>query len=286
MEPYKFPLPPTDQDFEALIERLSRDRHPDATVQRFGRNGQAQYGIDVLITRADGTADGYQCKHVKSLGETTVLSESLKARALPGGMSRFIIYTTAPRDTKDQIAARKATEQCPFLVVVSSWDDIAVDLMNNLEASQRYMAALPLHDVAEVYARQLRIAFDRPAFVYGADFEGSHQMQLAAISDVEEFLATGQLNTRDVRFVLRSLPASSVTGAKSHVSLVRKQLRALRGAVTPAAKAEYNLDYDEVERLRVAIDAARVALMHVVNAMLSAYQIEAIDFDDSDLGAG
>lgn len=133
MEPYKFPLPPTDQDFESLIERLSIDRHPNASVQRFGRNGQAQHGVDVLITRADGTADGYQCKHVQSLDEATVLAEAAKARAFPGGLSRYIIYSTTPRDTSVQIAARKASKTHPYLVVVSSWDDIAVDLMNNLD---------------------------------------------------------------------------------------------------------------------------------------------------------
>ncbi|WP_295836142.1 hypothetical protein [uncultured Microbacterium sp.] len=286
MEPYKFPLPPTDQDFEALVERLSRDRHPDATVQRFGRNGQAQHGVDVLITRADGTSDGYQCKHVKSLGENEVSSESLKATAFPGGISRFIIYTTAPRDTSDQLAARKATKTHPFLVIVSSWDDIAVDLMNNLGASQRYMAELPLHDITAVYVRQLSIVFDRPAFTHPAGAEWSHQMQLDAIRDVEEFLATGQLNTRDARFVLRSLPASSVPGTRSHIAPIRKCVRDLRHAVTPAARAEKVGDYVAIPHLRAAIEVARIALMRAVTSALIAHQIDVIDFDGSSATTG
>lgn len=279
MEPYRFPLPPTDQDFEALIERLSRNRHPDASVQRFGRNGQAQYGVDVLVGRADGTADGYQCKHVQSLGEATVLAEAVKASAFPAGLSRFIIYSTTPRDTGDQLAARKASKAHPFLVVVSSWDDIAVDLMNDLQASQQYMKQLPLHSMSDAYLRQLRIVFDRPAFTHSSRSEWSHQEQLQAIKNVDEFLSTGQLNTRDVRFVLRSLPASSVPGMRFHISFVRKKMRNLRREVTPAAKAEQNGDYTEVLRLGQNIDAARVELLRGVNSVLQANGVEAIDFD-------
>lgn len=277
MEPYKFPRPPTDQDFEALIERLGRDRHPDAIVQRFGRNGQAQHGVDVLVTRADGTVDAYQCKHVESLGEATVLSEAKKACSFPGGLSRFIIYSTTPRDTDDQLAARKASRAHPFLVVVSSWDDIAVDMMNNLEASQQYMAQLPLHSVSGEYMRQLRIAFDRPAFVHPAQLEWSFQEQLQAIRDTEEFFATGQLNTRDTRFVLRSLPASSVPGVRSGMSSVRRLLRELRAVVTPAARAERAGDLGEAALFGNPIDSKRVVLMRCLNDVLQAHGVDPID---------
>lgn len=274
MEPYKFPRPPTDQDFEALIERLGRDRHPDATVQRFGRNGQAQHGVDVLVTRADGTSDAYQCKHVESLGEDTILSEVNKAKSFPNGMSRFIIYSTAPRDTGDQLTARKASKSVPFLVVVSSWDDIAVDMMNNLEASQQYMSQLPLRSVSGEYMRQLRIAFDRPAFVHAAQFEWSFQEQLQAIRDTEEFFATGQLNTRDTRFVLRSLPTSSVPDIQPDMSTIRKLLRELRKVVTLAANAERAGDLSEAAMLGNSIDSRRIALMSGLSDVLRAHGVE------------
>ncbi|ANQ74403.1 hypothetical protein [Rhodococcus sp. 008] len=284
MEPYKFPTPPTYQDFETLIERLTKDRHPDATVQRFGRSGQVQDGVDVLITRRDGTADGYQCKHVKSLGEATVLSEAQKASKFPGGLSRFIIYSTTPRDTEDQIAARKASKKHPFLVVVSSWDDIAVDMMNNLEASQQYMSQLPLHSLSDSYMEQLRVAFDRPAFVHSAAHELSVQEQLQAIKDVQEFLSTGQLNTRDARFVLRSLPASSVPGLRLQMAEIRKLLRVLRNEVTAAAKAERTAHRQRDVNFAGGqfddgIDTARVALMRYTSAVLANHGVAPIYFD-------
>jgi hypothetical protein len=278
MEPYKFPLPATDQDFEALIERLNRDRHPDATVQRFGRNGQSQFGIDVLVTRADGTSDAYQCKHVRSLTEAEILAEAAKARSLPSGLSRFIIYTTLPRDTAHQLAAQKANKLHPFLVLISSWDDIAVDLMNNLEASRRYMAELPIHDIVSEYMRQLGIAFDRPAFTDASDMEWSFQSQLGAIKNVQSFLATGVLETRDVRFVLRSLPAKDVPGIRPVMTPLRQGLHALKQAVTPAAKAERSGDHAEAARLGRMSDAVRTNLMTVVNRELIAHNQSPIAF--------
>lgn len=278
MEPFKFPLPPTDQDFEALIEQLNRNRHPNANVQRFGRNGQSQHGVDVLLTRADGTSDGYQCKHVAALSDDDIFSEATKARSFPEGLSRFIIYTTLPRDTGHQLAARTATARHPFLVIVSSWDDIAVDMMNDLEASRQYMRELPIHDLAEAYMRQLAIVFDRPAFTEPADMEWSHRAQLKAIVDTQQFLSTGELNTRDVRFVLRSLPAREITTIRSSITPIRKGLIDLKRAVTPAARAEAASDYPMALRLGQLADPLRIDLMNEVNTAIIASRQSPISF--------
>ncbi|BCW62816.1 hypothetical protein StoSoilB22_17890 [Arthrobacter sp. StoSoilB22] len=63
------------------------------------------------------------------------------------------------------------------------------------------------------------------------------------------------------------------------MSHVRRTLRALRRAVTPAVKAEQEGDYIEVVRLRSSIEAARVDLMRMVNSALNANDVGPIDFD-------
>jgi hypothetical protein len=277
MQPYTFPRPPTDQDFEVLIEELERNKEPDASVQRYGRNGQTQHGVDVTVTRSNGTADAYQCKHVQTLDAKAVLEEAKKASTFPGGLSRFIIYTTAPRDKKAQDAARKASKAEKFLVVVSSWEDISLSLMKDLPVAQSYMKQLPLHDAAEAYMWQLRIVFDRPAFTDPTHLEWSHIEQRQAIQNVEEFFTTGRLRTRDTRFVLSSLPTSSIPGIRNDMSKIRSLLRAMKKEVVLAAKAERRNDFHAVSLQSRAIEAARLGLLGGVNEVLTSYKVTAVD---------
>jgi len=276
MQPFTFPGPPTHQDFEALIAELLSSQEPDASVQQYGRSGQSQHGVDVVVARSNGTTLGYQCKDVQVLSARTVATEAARATAFPGDLSRFVIFTTAPRDTKSQDAARLATKAAPFLVEVMAWDDISALLMKDLPVAQAYMRQLPLQDVTSAYLWQLRIAFDRPAFTDSAAMEWSHTEQLQAITDVEFFLSTGQLRTRDSSHVLSSLPAASITMEKQSLSKLRSLLSALKREVTPSAKAEIGADFAAVHLRRGTIDDARLKMLGVLNDLLAKHNMPAL----------
>jgi hypothetical protein len=276
VQPFTFPGPPTHQDFEALIAELLSSQEPDASVQLYGRSGQSQYGVDVVVARSNGTTLGYQCKDVRVLSARTVATEASRAAAFPGDLSRFIIYTSAPRDTKSQDAARLATKTAPFLVEVMAWDDISALLMKDLPVAQAYMRRLPMHDVTSAYLWQLRMAFDRPAFTDSADTEWSHADQLLAITDVEFFLSTGLLRTRDSIHVLSSLPVASITAEKQSLSKLKSLLSAMKGDVTQSAKAERRSDYAAVQLRYGTIDDARLKMLGALNDLLTKHGMPAL----------
>lgn len=127
--------PPTYwQDFEDLCRDLWAEiwNYPD--TQKHGRQGQAQYGVDVY-GRPNGGSEfcGVQCKAKDSLAgtsltETELREEIEKAEKFTPKLSKFIITTTGPRDANIQKVAREITEERLdkglFPVEVYSWEDI------------------------------------------------------------------------------------------------------------------------------------------------------------------
>ena len=101
----QIPKPLDEHDFERKCTVLFECVLGDPAIDRFGRRGQAQYGVDILGLR-DGNIDqivGIQCKlkgQGKKLTENEVKNEVEKARLFKPPLSEYIIATTAPKDAK------------------------------------------------------------------------------------------------------------------------------------------------------------------------------------------
>ena len=107
-----YQLPPLldDQDFERLVRDIARRVYDDPGIERYGRKGQAQFGIDGL-SPADPTVT-FQTKlkdtrhepdhRVRDLLLKEMEEELGKTDSLPIALTRFIFASTFKNDTQLQ----------------------------------------------------------------------------------------------------------------------------------------------------------------------------------------
>ena len=125
--------PPNDPTaFESLCLDLWKDVWHDSGAQKNGRRGQNQDGVDIF-GREDGHLVGVQCKQKDGRLWAKVTLAELEAeveaaRNFQPRLTKFILATTAPRDSALQCKANSLTEQHSnrnhFRVEVWAWEDI------------------------------------------------------------------------------------------------------------------------------------------------------------------
>lgn len=123
-------LPPISDDkmFEKFIAALWEKRNSGSTATLFGRSGQAQHGIDVLITTATKKRIAVQCKAVTRLTEKMLIDEVAKATNYRPPVDHFVLVTTAPHDANLVTAAQRLSmehgEKDLFPVTIFGWGEI------------------------------------------------------------------------------------------------------------------------------------------------------------------
>jgi hypothetical protein len=128
-----YPPPKTWEQFEELCADVYAADWSDPALQRYGRAGQAQHGVDIVARHGNRWPVGLQCRKksqwpvvnfsIRELDEA--VKEALKFRPK---LQSFYILTTAPVDAKLQAHARKITARHQrkglFDVNVVGWSEI------------------------------------------------------------------------------------------------------------------------------------------------------------------
>ncbi|MFW6039305.1 MAG: hypothetical protein ACOC9P_02385, partial [bacterium] len=129
--PHDYPRLSNEQDFERLCLRLFRRHLQLDDLQLYGRRGQKQDGCDLVGVDGQGRVVGIQCKQRevhRPLTQEEVRAEVEKAKGFHPPLARYIIATSAPRDTKLQQLATQLTRshrvEDLFHVTVMCWDDL------------------------------------------------------------------------------------------------------------------------------------------------------------------
>jgi hypothetical protein len=143
-------LPPLRnwQDFEDLCCDLWRGIWNNPDVQRNGRDGQAQKGVDIYGRPDQGQKwAGVQCKLKNPLVGARLSPKEIQegvahARQFQPQLSRFVIATTSPRDSQLQAAVRQIDEAQrkagSFSVTVFFWEDIVSSLGDFPDLLKKY----------------------------------------------------------------------------------------------------------------------------------------------------
>lgn len=137
--PTQIRKPENWQDFETLCKKLWGEIWDCSdTIQRHGRIGQSQHGVDVYgIPKGETGYFGIQCKGKdeythSQLTEKEIDEEISKAKSFTPALKRFIFASTANKDAKIEAYIRKknveSMENGGFEIYISSWEDI-VDLL-------------------------------------------------------------------------------------------------------------------------------------------------------------
>jgi hypothetical protein len=140
--------PLDDEDrFEDLCLALWRRILNQPAMQRNGRRGQRQHGVDLFGRRdKSGTWVAIQCK-VRSggaLSEEDVLNDVESAKNFNPRLAEMVFATTARRDAGLQEYARTLTDNNSaegyFAVSISSWDDLREEISKeeNLDVCRRF----------------------------------------------------------------------------------------------------------------------------------------------------
>ena len=131
---HEIPRPKDWQAFQRNCVILYRAELNDPHAQEYGRDGQAQYGIDIL-GRRNGKPDhwvGIQCRRVtKALNKDKILADCRSTLALRAELKEIIFATTAPNDTSSTDAAIEVedilrSEGRDLRVTVLGWDNLCL----------------------------------------------------------------------------------------------------------------------------------------------------------------
>lgn len=147
--------PENHADFEALCKHVYGTVFNCMTPKSYGRSGQKQYGIDLLIQKNDlNTPDnriGIQCKHVEKLSfdnktGDSVCNEVKKAdEGVEQGkinISHLIIVTSLSSDVnliqKTEALSDERLEKGLFTVAIEFWDEIENHIYHDDALKKRY----------------------------------------------------------------------------------------------------------------------------------------------------
>jgi hypothetical protein len=109
----RLPPPKAWQEFEDLVLASLGQRWKTTTLQRNGRSGQAQTGVDVYGSDDIGRRVGIQCKNFKGALELkTVKKEIERTAKFKGNLSRSL-WQQPPRQTQ---GCRRKSAFCPTRV--------------------------------------------------------------------------------------------------------------------------------------------------------------------------
>ena len=212
------------QDFQNMAVFAAKREWPNGTVEGYGREGQEQRGIDVLVSETGKAPIGVQAKKRRLAdaegrldltgGLTTKEIDKMvkKAEEFEPAIRRLVIATTALSDTKlvdhaAKISARRAKKK-KFMVEIWFWDyfDGMVNWNSDMQeiyfrdVAPRIFAA----DPKKRYFLLVRTAFNRSAFTTRLESEDSGDDMEKALAGTRRAITLGELLDREDRRLARA----------------------------------------------------------------------------------
>jgi hypothetical protein len=126
---FVFPKPRDWEAFEDIVHDVFSRKYSTYNLQRYGRRGQKQYGVDICGPVPQGVF-GIQCKHHPNSSITIkeIDEEIAKAETFSPPLNEYVITTSADRDTIPHSYLLEVSErrekQGQFPVRIMFWDDI------------------------------------------------------------------------------------------------------------------------------------------------------------------
>ncbi len=155
--PLLFPILRDEDDFEDLCVDLLRIYWQRPGLERFGRRGQRQYGIDILDLGGQSPLHAAQCKlreYGKELSPDTISAEVNDARKYRPALGKYAILTTAKVSTKAQTRVleinRVHREEGAFEVELLAWDKLCELLQLNETVREKFFGTAAITPTSRV----------------------------------------------------------------------------------------------------------------------------------------
>jgi hypothetical protein len=168
----KLPKPANWQDFETIVRDAQAQRWKSTTLQKNGRSGQKQRGIDIYGPDDVGRPVGIQCKRYEGpLKLEHVTNEIANAETFEGRLTALFMATTAEHDAALQEKVRLLSDQRvaagKFAVALLYWDEIIASLLLNPAVFRAHYPQITLADADAVDRGRLVASLELGYF--GAD---------------------------------------------------------------------------------------------------------------------
>lgn len=146
----KIPPPKNWDEFECICQSALKIKWGSPNLQRNGRQGQAQAGVDIYGDDDLGKFVGVQSKNVgEELKIDTVKQEIAKAEQFEPPISSFYIATTLPNDAllqrKIRLLSIERVKNNNFPVGIFFWEDIIQELVKNPQDFSSYYPEIKLN---------------------------------------------------------------------------------------------------------------------------------------------
>jgi hypothetical protein len=124
----KLPVPKSWDEFEDIVVSAINSLQPITQPQRFGRQGQAQHGVDILVDDYMSRRTGIQCKNVDKISLPEIEAEIAKAERYEPSLESYVFAVSLSRDAKlhkqiSMLSDNRAREY-KFRVGIWFWEDI------------------------------------------------------------------------------------------------------------------------------------------------------------------
>lgn len=124
-----FPKPRDWNTFEEMVCDIYARKYNNLNLQRYGRSGQSQSGVDIAGQVKEGIL-GIQCKHhpERPIQRSEIDREINLSEGFKPGLCEYVIVTSAERDNTIHSYILQLSEerkkQGKYLVSIKFWDDI------------------------------------------------------------------------------------------------------------------------------------------------------------------
>jgi tetratricopeptide (TPR) repeat protein len=160
VNPYAINPPESDVTFEKLCLALLKRHWSRPGLERFGKKGERQFGVDILDTRGETPMYGAQCKLKepwKSLDEGEIRGEVAKAKTFPSSLDHYALLTTGKISGAAQLAIQAINLEHRaaglFTVELFAWERITELIRQYPEVEQQFYGGLRSEEVATVNAK-------------------------------------------------------------------------------------------------------------------------------------
>jgi len=247
-----FPPPRNWQDFEQLTKDVAKYRLA-GDFENYGRQGQAQDGVDVYGWDKNDINTGLQCKHkghtpstvkkiVTSVTTNTIDAEVSLADSFTPKLDRFIIATTTFRDVDIQTHLNKLNDSRKgkglAKIEIWFWEAFEEEINKHSELAYFYYDAIlkkfKQYDKDIHILALLKHSLSRPAFNTTFHSENNCNDFLKAISDTQRAFNTGELYDRDDNLLTSAYPAKSLSKQvdRDEVVVIEGLLQKIRNFTT------------------------------------------------------
>lgn len=157
MHPYSINPPESEVVLEELCLGVLKRQWNRPGLERFGKKGEEQFGVDIFDTLGESPMYGAQCKlkeASKSLEPAEIRAEVEKAKGFPAKLDHYAIMTTGKVSGTAQLTIQQVNQEHraagSFTVELFTWDKITKLLRQYPEIEQQFYGGLRSEEVAQV----------------------------------------------------------------------------------------------------------------------------------------